>query len=581
MPRGGDDSPLLHGLAAGAADLVPGVAVLRAGSRPGVLQRRVMPRGGDRLRLGVRIGPALQRHCGGICPNAVGDTARSGGNFAGNIGRQRLHMTGIPGASKDSLGSEAGPLPPGLTPIVAQSRSDSGKHLVIVGADQTADAAEIIYCIMGAVGGSLQGLRQDQLLVEHMNVLLGPVGGVAAVTGAAGRDDHGQVIRPRQARAAPAGEVIALPGGIHQGDGSGLHAVPGGIAVGRSAIQVIGDGVRDQLPCGGKGSAGHRIALDQAAVGVVVCHRPAAVHPVQKGIAGPGGVGHACQNIVVPAQASALRRAAVTRVIVHGEGLGRKHRLHGDGSGGHKKSVVGDGHIAFDHLPVIEGVSRCGDGGEGDLGARRRSFGGRRRRAAAFGLYRNVIGHQGCVADQVQPLVILILHVGIGVIREKVIRVVFFVTIRKCHGVSDIRGGNADGRAFGHVDLNGQRLAGGQIHIVGLAGNRVVLHEGLVSDPQLAAVAGVDINAAAIAAGFVILDLTAIELADRAGAVNIYAAAVAGGRIAGDLAALHNQPRRLLIQIDGAAVAAGVSGDLAVIEEELAVLVKHMNRAAL
>ena len=542
VARGGNHSPLPHGLAAGAADLVAGVAVLRAGSRPGVLQLRVMPRGGDRLRLGVRIGPALQRHCGGICPNAVGDTAWSGSNFAGNIGRQRLHVTGIPGAGKDSLGSKAGPLPPGLTPIVAQSRSDSGKHLVIVGADQTADAAEIIYCVMGAVGGSLQGLRQDHLLVEHMNVLLGPVGGVAAVTGAAGRDDHGQVIRPRQARAAPAGEVIALPGGIHQGDGSGLHAVPGGIAVGRSAIQVIGDGVRDQLPCGGKGSAGHRIALDQAAVGVVVCHRPAAVHPVQKGIAGPGGVGHVCQNIVVPAQASALRRAAVARVIVHGEDLGRKHRLHGDGSGGHKKSVVGDGHIAFDHLPVIEGVSRCGNGGEGDLGARRRSFGGRRRRAAAFGLYRNVIGHQGYVADQVQPLVILILHVGIGVIREKVIRVVFFVTIRKCHGVSDIRGGDADGRAFGHVDLDGQRLAGGQIHIVGLAGNRVVLHEGLVSDPQLAAVAGVDINAAAIAAGLVILDLTAIELADRAGAVNIYAAAVAGGRIAGDLAALHNQP---------------------------------------
>ena len=109
----------------------------------------------------------------------------------------------------------------------------------------------------------------------------------------------------------------------------------------------------------------------------------------------------------------------------------------------------------------------------------------------------------------------------------------------------------------------------------------ITLHDSFVSDLQLAAVAGIDINAAAIAAGFVILDLTAIELADRAGAVNIHAAAIAGGRIAGDLAALHNQPRRLLIQIDGAAVAAGVSGDLAVIEEELAVLVKHMNRAAL
>ena len=190
-------------------------------------------------------------------------------------------------------------------------------------------------------------------------------------------------------------------------------------------------------------------------------------------------------------------------------------------------------------------------------------------------------GPRNRTGNKVQLLVIPILHVGIGVIREKVIRVVFFVIIRKCHGVPGIRSGDADGRAFGHADLDGQRLAGGQIHIVGLAGNRVVLYDGFVSDLQLAAVAGIDINAAAIAAGFVILDLTAIELADRAGAVNIHAAAIAGGRIAGDLAALHNQPRRLLIQIDGAAVAAGVSGDLAVIEEELALLVKHMNRAAL
>ena len=199
----------------------------------------------------------------------------------------------------------------------------------------------------------------------------------------------------------------------------------------------------------------------------------------------------------------------------------------------------------------------------------------------AVGVKGHSEGPRNRTGNKVQLLVILILHVGIGVIREKVIHVVFFVIIRKCHGVAGIRSGDADGRAFGHADLDGQRLAGGQIHIVGLAGNRVVLYDRFVSDLQLAAVAGIDINAAAIAAGFVILDLTAIELADRAGAVNIHAAAVAGGRIAGDLAALHNQPRRFLIQIDGSAVAAGVSGNLAVIEEELAVLVKHMNRTAL
>ena len=190
-------------------------------------------------------------------------------------------------------------------------------------------------------------------------------------------------------------------------------------------------------------------------------------------------------------------------------------------------------------------------------------------------------GPRNRTGNKVQLLVIPILHMGIGVIREETFRVIFGVSIGKRHGVAGIRSGDADGRPGGHADLDGQRLAGGQIHIVGLAGNRVVLYDGFVSDPQLAAVAGIDINAAAIAAGFVILDLTAIELADRAGAVNIHAAAIAGGRIAGDLAALHNQPRRLLIQIDGSAVPAGVSGDLAVIEEELALLVKHMNRTAL
>ena len=161
---------------------------------------------------------------------------------------------------------------------------------------------------------------------------------------------------------------------------------------------------------------------------------------------------------------------------------------------------------------------------------------------AAVGVKGHGKGPRNRTGDKVQLPVILILHMGIGVVREEVIRVVVLVIIRKCHGVAGIRGGDADGRAFGHTDFDGQRLAGGQIHIVGLAGNRVVLYDGLVSDLQLAAVAGIDINAAAIAAGFVILDLTAIELADRAGAVNIYAAAVAGGRIAGDLAALHNQP---------------------------------------
>ena len=161
---------------------------------------------------------------------------------------------------------------------------------------------------------------------------------------------------------------------------------------------------------------------------------------------------------------------------------------------------------------------------------------------AAVGVKGHGKGPRNRTGNKVQLLVIPVLHMSIGVIREETFRVIFGVSIGKRHGVAGVRGGDANGRAGGHADADSQRLAGGQIHIVGLAGNRVALHDSGVSDPQQAAVAGIDINAAAIAAGFVILDLTAIEFADRAGAVNIYAAAVAGGRIAGDLAALHNQP---------------------------------------
>ena len=171
---------------------------------------------------------------------------------------------------------------------------------------------------------------------------------------------------------------------------------------------------------------------------------------------------------------------------------------------------------------------------------------------------------------------------GIDIVCKETLRVILAVSIRKRHWVAGVCGGNADrGVRRSHANADAQRLTGGQIHIIGLAGNCVTLHDSGVSDLQLSAVAGIDINAAAIATGFIILDLAAIEFADRAGTVNIYAAAIAGGRIAGDLSAMHRQRRRLLIQINGASVHAGVSGDLTVIEVEDTVLVNRMHRAAL
>ena len=166
-------------------------------------------------------------------------------------------------------------------------------------------------------------------------------------------------------------------------------------------------------------------------------------------------------------------------------------------------------------------------------------------------------------------------------VREEIAAVIRVIGVGKHHGIVRAFSGHADRRTGGHGPADGQRLAGGQIDIVGLAGNCVVLYNGAAAELQLSIVAGIDINSAAAAAGFISADRTVGEITDRAGAVNIHTAAIAGGRIAGDLTARHVQHRGLLIQIDGTAVAAGVSNDFTAGEIEGAVFINHMNRSAL
>ena len=167
-------------------------------------------------------------------------------------------------------------------------------------------------------------------------------------------------------------------------------------------------------------------------------------------------------------------------------------------------------------------------------------------------------------------------------VREEIAAVICVIGVGKYHGVVRVFGGHADRRAEGHGPADGQRLAGGQIHIVGLVRNRVALDNGDAADVQLAGILGTNINPAAAAVGFISADRTIGEIADRAGAVNIHTAAVAGGRIAGDLTARHVQHRRFLIQIDGTAVAAAaIVDDLAAGEIEGAVCIQHFNRTAL
>ena len=127
MTGGGDDLALLHGLAAGLADLIAGVAVLGAGSSLGTHQLGVVAGGGQRLGLGIRVGPALQRHRGGVRPDTGALAARLGGHLAGHRSGQRLGMGPIIAAGEHGGGGlRSGPGPGRLTPGVAGGRDGQG-----------------------------------------------------------------------------------------------------------------------------------------------------------------------------------------------------------------------------------------------------------------------------------------------------------------------------------------------------------------------------------------------------------------------------------------------------------------------
>ena len=78
--------------------------------------------------------------------------------------------------------------------------------------------------------------------------IVAPVCRIAAVAGAALRDGDGQVILARQAGAAPAGEGVAGPGGVLEGESPRLNGVGVEIALRSAAGQIVGDGVLIDRP---------------------------------------------------------------------------------------------------------------------------------------------------------------------------------------------------------------------------------------------------------------------------------------------------------------------------------------------
>ena len=253
-----------------------------------------------------------------------------------------------------------------------------------------------------------------------------------------------------------------------------------------------------------------------------------------------------------------------------------ENSLNGHIAGRHNKAVFRDGNVAAENFPLLEVIAPIGCCGQGEPCSCCCTQTIRRGRAAASGRNGNVI--LPCV--EVQFLVGFVHHLCGRVVRGEVFGVILVIGMGKRHGIVDILGGHADGRAEVHGSRNGQHLAGGQIDVVCRTGDGVFSHGGRTAELQLAGIAGVYINSAAAVAGRVVLDRTAGEIADRIGAENVDAAAAARCGISADDAAGHIQNRRFTVQIDRAAVHRRVPGDFAAGEVKRGCAV-HMHRAAL
>ena len=120
----------------------------------------------------------------------------------------------------------------------------------------------------------------------------------------------------------------------------------------------------------------------------------------------------------------------------------------------------------------------------------------------------------GRTGDEVEHLVVPILHMGGCVICGEAVLVIRAVDAGERHGIAGVLGRDADEGAPGHAVADGQCLAGGQIYIVGRAGDGVARHDGRAADIQLAGIIGIDIDAAAAAVGRVVPDGTAGEITD-------------------------------------------------------------------
>ena len=340
-------------------------------------------------------------------------------------------------------------------------------------------------------------------------------------------------------------------GGVRGEDGTvcrdGLHTVVirngelHRFAVGFAVCQTVDHGRRDVFPLRREGDGGDRVVLGQCAIGALRGHggfaaAPAGELPVLAGGGDDGG-----QDGVRPAQTGlGLHRGASVCIKIDTiAALGGPDRVE------RQRGVIFiDAVEGIDHFAAVHGSPAglyIADAGEKCAVQREECvlyFQVCDRFAGVVRAWQ--IGHIVGNGGQLQLFCRIVarnvvLPVG-GEICGEIAVVRAAEEDGSVHG-RNFFGHNADRCAVRH-SADGQSPAGGQIHVVCLAGNGIALHDGRAAEVQLAVVAGIDVDAAAVVAGGVVLNDASGEVADGTRAVDVHAAAVAGGYVAFDLTAV-------------------------------------------
>ncbi|CDB27309.1 unknown [Oscillibacter sp. CAG:241] len=355
-----DDLTLLHGLAAGLAHLIAGIAVLGAGGGLGTHNLGIVAGSGDDLRLDGGIGLLLKGHSSRVGADTVRGAGGRRGDLVGDHGVLHLNVRGIIGADEGRSGAlHSVPAPHGLAPgvagggdhlrlLVAAHGAGVG-HLAVLGAGSRLGDLAVIPDVMSVGGGAGHIVQTDHIVLLHIVAVQSGIDGLAVFIA-----QNGHLPVDGEQPPGPAAEALVAGG---QG-----HAV-------------------------GIGDAGNIIAA--ALIAILVLAQQRKQHVCRSAVVGPGAA------IAGPGQI--LERRLYTAAFhvqchVEGQETGILAVPSGNGDSGGDGLLIEPGKLriggVIPELFVILGVFRVGqDAVNGDAGV-----------VLGLGHQQGLVGHHGAVA---------------------------------------------------------------------------------------------------------------------------------------------------------------------------------------